>query len=69
MGKKQLFVLMGFVSLTLFSVVIPVPSASRHRLHRNPMVLNYDLFLPAVVKDVPIIEKFFKGLRKLPAAR
>ena len=63
MERRRLLILIGFTYLTLSSVVIPLQLAyAAPPTPEKPIVLNYDFWLPATVKDVPVIEKFLKGL-------
>src|SRR4030067_2193166 len=62
MKKRHSLVLIVFV-LVLISAVISFSSAhAAAPTPEKPMLLNYDFWLPATVKDVPVIEKFLKGL-------
>jgi TRAP-type C4-dicarboxylate transport system substrate-binding protein len=63
MKKRQSFILMGLAYLILVSAITPISSVTEAApTPEKPMTLNYDFWLPATVKDVPVIEKFLKGL-------
>ncbi len=62
MKKRESLILAGF-AFFLFSAMIPFSSGhAAAATPEKPMLLNYDFWLPATVKDVPVIEKFLKGL-------
>ena len=68
METKQSLSVLAVVPLVLMLAVLPfnlayagTPTAD------NPMILNYEYWLPSAVKDFPVIQKFYKGLEKATA--
>jgi TRAP-type transport system periplasmic protein len=64
MERKRSVIFTGMVCLTLILAGMTFSSALAAPTPEKPVTLNYDFWLPATVKDVPVIEKFLKGLEE-----
>lgn len=65
MERRTFFTLALLACLTLVLVgMSSSPVRAANPTPDKPMTLNYDFWLPATVKDVPVIEKFLKGLEE-----
>ena len=63
MERKRSFIFTSIACLTLILAGMTMSSAyAAAPTPDKPLTLNYDFWLPATVKDVPVIEKFLKGL-------
>jgi TRAP-type C4-dicarboxylate transport system substrate-binding protein len=62
MKKRESFILIGFAYLLITAMISFSLAHAAAPTSEKPMLLNYDFWLPAAVKDVPVIEKFLKGL-------
>jgi TRAP-type C4-dicarboxylate transport system substrate-binding protein len=68
MKPKRSLLISAFLPLVLLLAALPFSMAyAGAPTPDNPMILNYEYWLPAAVKDFPVIQKFYKGLEDVTA--